>query len=189
MNQRELIQAMVRLGETRAAAEDRYRETFGALGSALARASVADVAGVGTFSAKVTTTEAVDGMNPFTRQPYSFPARRRVRIRFDPDAALLEAINLVPDPAAGAESRGRSDPLFLAFVSALTGPRPGEVRLAGIGTFRVWKMPAQRALVNSRTVAVTPAAPAYRTVRFVPGSKLKAESLPETGDESDDGDD
>src|SRR6185312_10051358 len=104
----------------------------------LARAWSVDVPGVGAFMARGTIRPARQGINPFTRMPITFPARRICRIRFEPDPDLVDAINL--DRPEGEPARS-SDPLHLAFVSALTSKRH-EVVLAGIGRFRVIKKPA-----------------------------------------------
>jgi nucleoid DNA-binding protein len=174
---------MVQHGALRQEAERRVDEILATLGPELARAGSADVPGVGTFVARGTVKPARQGINPFTRQPITFPARRICRIRFDPDPALFDAVNRPAEEPAGA-----SDPLLLAFVTGLR-ERWGKVELPGVGRFRVYKVPARRSLTNPRTGAVTPALATHRDVRFSPSSKLKAQAFPgDVADEDEDED-
>lgn len=173
MNQQELISTMVAEGATLAEAKEIYRGTLGSLAEQLARAVVADIPGVGTFSAHVTHKPAVKGVNPFTRQPITFAARDIVRIRYSPDSSLLAAIDA---RSSGLPLPEPSGPLHGAFVAALI--RMGVIRLS-VGNFRVIKMPARRARLHPRTGAVlVPARPAHRDVVFRASSRLKSMVIP-----------
>lgn len=170
MSLRELLAKMASLGVDHAEAKAIYRTTLGAIPEQIVQRGVADVPGVGSFSARVTHRPARQAVNPFTRQPLTIPGRTLVRILFSVDSALLEAIDAHYAKAPPVGSRGLLHDAFFAVLS-----KSGYVTLAGLGAFRVCKMPAQRARLHPRTGAViAPALPAHRDVRFRAASQLKA---------------
>lgn len=171
-NARELYAAMVDVGLSMSQAKALYRDTLGSIAERFARSPVVDIPGVGAFIGSTTHHPARQGVNPFTRQPITWPARTSVRVHFEPDGALVGAI---VTQSAGAQA---SDPLHVAFASVLT--KWGLLNLPGVGSFRLVKIPARRAQVDPRTGAVVkPAMPASRDVRFRPTSKLKRAVLGE----------
>jgi nucleoid DNA-binding protein len=160
---------MVDLGADWLLAEEAYREAFGSLTETIVRFRVAELPGVGTFSARCLHRPAYQAVNPFTRQPITCAARDLLRFRFAPDPLLLSAIDA---KATGAPPAGSLGLLGDAFLKGLTSRWP-EIKLP-IGVFRVIKLPAQRVRLNPRTGAViAPGLPARRDVRFRPSRGLK----------------
>jgi nucleoid DNA-binding protein len=167
---RDLHAAMIAAGLSSFEARARFEESLGSLPERLPVAQSVDVPGIGAFVARVTIRPARQGVNPFTRETITFPARTITRILFEPEGALLSAVNA---RAAGLSLSDASDPLEQAFASVLIGA--GTLKLAGIGAFRIIKVPARRARIDPSTGAVlAPAMPASREVRFRPASSLKA---------------
>jgi nucleoid DNA-binding protein len=172
VNRRELLQTMVNLGAGFGEARQIYESTLGSLAEQLVRFAFAEIPGVGSFSVRYSRTPPRPAVNPFTRQPYTFPGRETVLVRYAPDSALIAALTVGAPPV---ESLGY---LHRAFVAELLGRYP-VIRLSGVGVFQAYKTPATRARLHPRTGAiVAPARPAGREVRFSAATQLKQALLP-----------